>query len=47
MDHIIERLEGIAKSMDDFLIYGKTIGGSKGHIKKILERMKKHNVTFS
>ena len=34
MDRIIEGLEGVAKSMDDFLIYGKT---EKEHDKRLRE----------
>ena len=34
MDNIVEGLEGVAKSMGGFFIYGKTIGGYEGHIKK-------------
>ena len=47
MGNIIEGLEGVAKSMDYFLIYGKTIGGHEGRIKKFLQRMKKDNVTLN
>lgn len=47
MGNIIEGLEREGKSMDDFLIYGKTIGGHEGRIKKFLERMTKYNVTLN
>ena len=47
MDRIIEGLEGVAKSMDDFLIYGKTKEEHDERLRKFLQRLKEHGVTLN
>ena len=47
MDEIIEELDGVVKSMDDFLIYGK---GPKEHhvrLRRFLYRLKLNSITLN
>lgn len=47
MDRIIEGLEGVAKSMDDFLIYGKTEKEHDKRLREFLQRLLGNGVTLN
>ena len=47
MDSIIEGLEGVVKSMDDFLIYGRTLNEHDERLRKFLQRMKEKGITLN
>lgn len=47
INNIIEGLERVGKSMDDFLSHGKTIGGHEERIRKFSEGMKKRSVILN
>jgi len=47
MDTIIEGLEGVAKSTDDFLIYAKTEEEHNQRLEKLLDKLKEYNVTLN
>ena len=47
MDFVIEGLEGVAKSTDDFLIFAKTKEILRERTRKILERFVEHGVTIN
>ena len=47
LDQMIEGLVGVAKSMDDFLIYGKNTEEHDERMNKFLVRMSEEGVTFN
>ena len=46
MDNIVEDLEGVAKSTDDFLVYGKNKFEHDSRFRKLLNRFRENNVTL-
>ena len=47
MDKIIEGIPGVAKSMDDFLVYGQTIEEHDARLERLLNRLAEHGVTLN
>ena len=47
IDKVIDGLIGVAKSTDDFLVYGKTMEDHDHRIRAVLERMKEYGVTLN
>ena len=47
MDNIVEDLEGVAKSTDDFLVYGKNKAEHDSRLRKLLSRFRENNVTLN
>ena len=47
MDIIIDGLEGIVKSTDDFLVYGKTKEILRQRTRKLFERFVQYGVTIN
>ena len=47
MDNIVEDLEGVAKSTDDFLVYGKNKAEHDSRLRRLLSRFRENNVTLN
>ena len=47
MDNIVEDLEGVARSTDDFLVYGKIQAEHDSRSRKLLNRFRENNVTLN
>ena len=47
MDIVIDGLEGVVKSTDDFLVYGKTVKQLEERTEKLLQRFEKYGVTVN
>ena len=47
MDVVIEGLEGVVKSTDDFLVYGKTVDILRQRTRALFERFVKYGVTVN
>ena len=47
MDHVIEGLKGVVKSMDDFLVFGNTENECNENLVALLSRLAEHGVTLN
>ena len=47
MDNIVEDLEGVAKTTDDFLFCGKNQTEHDSRLRKLLDRFRENNVTLN
>ena len=47
MDIVIDNLQGIVKSTDDFLVYGKTVEVLRQRTRKLFQRFVEHGVTIN
>ena len=47
MDEVVKGLHGIAKSMDDFLVYGKTVIEHDRHLRIFLQNLEEYGVTLN
>ena len=47
IDNIVEDLEGVAKSTDDFLVYGKNKTEHDSRLRELLNRFRENNVTLN
>ena len=47
MDHVIEGLKGVVKSMDDFLVFGNTENDYNENLVELLSRLAEHGVTLN
>ena len=47
MDHVIEGLKGVGKSMDDFLVFGNTENEYNENLVALLSRLAEHGLTLN
>ena len=47
MDHVIEGLKGVVKSMDDFLVFGNTENEYNENLVALLSRLAEHGVNLN
>uniref|UniRef100_A0A7M5X7U7 Reverse transcriptase domain-containing protein n=1 Tax=Clytia hemisphaerica TaxID=252671 RepID=A0A7M5X7U7_9CNID len=47
MDEVVEGLEGVIKSMDDFLVYGKNVQEHDENLDRLFKKLEEYNVTLN